>query len=69
MSIQIQYGKNPYVYKINEYNQRQIVRRLNRHRARWTHYELYPTSQSAYQAILEIERRQKETTYAPDPSS
>lgn len=52
--IQIQRGKSIYVYKINEFNNRQIVTRQNKHGARWDHYETYDTPEQATAALLAL---------------
>lgn len=56
--IEIQRGKSIYQYKINEYNQRQILKRPNRHNARWVHLETYNTPEEATAALLEIEKKE-----------
>lgn len=56
MTIQISRGKSLYQFKINEYNDRQILMRRNRHNVRWTHHSRHDSAKDARQAILRLEK-------------
>lgn len=55
-------AKSIYQYKLNEYNQRQIMRRENKHNARWATYATCATPEAARETLLKLEagRRHKE---------
>lgn len=56
MTIQIQRGKSVLVYKINEYNSRQILVRVNVPHQRWQHHSRYDNATEAVAALLQLEK-------------
>lgn len=66
MTITIQRRKSVYVYKINEWNDRQILVRPNRHNARWKHYGSFDTPEQAQRALLALDSVPLRASERPD---
>lgn len=58
MTITIQRGKSKYVYRINEFNNREIDFRANKHRGTWYRHSVYSTPEEATAALLQLEKKE-----------
>ena len=56
MTIEIIRKKSRFAYRINEFNQREIMWRVNKHNARWKRLGTYDTQEEALAAMLQIQR-------------
>lgn len=58
--IEINRAGSEYIYKLNEMNGRQIMRRKNRHNARWVHWQYALTEESARAMLMKIQKEDEE---------
>jgi hypothetical protein len=57
VSLEINRGGSPYVYRINPTNPLIIDRKANRHGARWKMYRLCRSEEEARNALLKLEMK------------
>jgi hypothetical protein len=58
--IEINRVGSEYIYRVNEYNKRQIERRKNRHNARWKHYQYALTEEAATKMLFSLQNDKDE---------
>lgn len=57
MTLEINRGGSPYVYRINPTNPLIIDRKPNKHNARWKMYRLCKSEEEARSALLKLEKK------------
>lgn len=55
MTLEMTVGKSHFQYKVNEFNNRQIMRRKNKAHARWKHFQYALTEESARAMLLSLQ--------------